>query len=146
MPKVNVLLIEDSAPDAMLLKIALDEAGLDYALTSLCDGQKALDHIRDAAAPKVAAPDIILLDVNVPKVNGLEILREIRTDFRFAGTPVFVLSSSQSPRNQTAIRNMTGTVFETKPLDLDGFLELGRTIKRFLDTVLKTRQVDASAT
>jgi CheY-like chemotaxis protein len=133
MPGANILIVEDSAPDAMLLRIALDEAGLDYNVTALRDGARAVEYVRrqsEIAAPDI--PDMILLDINVPQVSGLEILLEIRAAQRFAAVPVLVLSSSQSPRDQSAIQRVQHTRFEIKPLDLDGYLELGRTIRKML--------------
>lgn len=116
------------------MKIALDGANLDYGLTSLRDGAEAMEHLsRHAKNGNSGLPDIVLLDLNVPKADGLEILREIRGANRFDRVPVVVLSSSESPRDKAAVLAMPGTAFVTKPLHLDGFLELGRTIKILLD-------------
>jgi two-component system response regulator len=130
-PNANVLLIEDSPADAMLLKIALDEAGFDYNLTAFRDGASAVEYVR-AQSKDSGLPDIILLDINVPKVNGLDVLKEIRRVDRFVKIPVLVLSSSQSPREQSALLSVTDVRFEIKPSDLDGYLELGRTIRSVL--------------
>ena len=138
MQKANVLSIEDSAPDALLLKIALDAAGFDYHLTSLGDGARAVEFIRSQnESVDSLLPDFILLDMNVPKVSGLEILREIRSASRFTKIPVLVLSSSRSPRDQAAILKVADASFEMKPCDLDGYLELGRTIRSSLESSRK---------
>ncbi len=128
------MIVEDSAPDAMLLKIALDAAGFEYDLTALRDGAKALEYVREQrGGTNHELPDIILLDLNVPKVSGLEILQEIRTVDRFSAVPVLILSSSQSPRDESVVRNVHGAHFEVKPSDLDGYMELGRTIRSSLE-------------
>lgn len=138
MPKANVLIVEDSAPDAMLMKIALDAGGFDYKLISLRDGAKALEYVHAQSATADAdLPDIILLDMNIPKANGLEILREIRSVDRLAKIPVLVLSSSQSPRDRSAVLSLADARFERKPSDLDGYLELGRNIRLLLETSRK---------
>jgi CheY-like chemotaxis protein len=129
-PRANVLIVEDSAPDAMLLKIALDAAGLDYKLTALRDGAQALEYVRlQRGREDSELPDIILLDVNVPKVSGLEVLQEIRRIEALASVPVLVLSSALSPRDESTVMSVDGARLETKPSDLDGYLELGRTIR-----------------
>ncbi len=137
-----MLIVEDSAPDAMLLKIALDAAGFDYDLTALRDGAKALEYVRaQRGHAESPLPDIILLDLNVPKVSGLEILAEIRAVDCFATVPILVLSSSQSPRDESAIRSVENTHFHIKPSHLDGYMELGRTIRSSLE---RSRKFSAS--
>jgi CheY-like chemotaxis protein len=115
----------------MLLKIALDAAGFEYELTALRDGAIALEYVRSRGRAGSELPDIILLDVNVPKVSGLEILLEIRAVERLASVPVLVLSSSLSPRDEFVVRSADGRL-QIKPSDLEGYLELGQTIKSSL--------------
>lgn len=134
MGTANVLLIEDNEADVMLMKISLDGAGLEYRLTSLRDGAKSLEYVgQQSTGANPASPDIVLLDLNLPKVGGLEVLRQIRAANRFAKIPVVVLSSSQSPGDKAAVLREMNTSFMVKPVDLDGFLELGKKIKDLLD-------------
>lgn len=134
MGTANVLLIEDNEADVMLMRISLDGAGLAYRLTSFRDGAKSLEYVgQQSTGANPAPPDIVLLDLNLPKVGGLEVLRQIRAANQFAKIPVVVLSSSQSPGDKAAVLREMNTSFMVKPVDLDGFLELGKKIKDLLD-------------
>jgi two-component system, chemotaxis family, response regulator Rcp1 len=134
MAQKKLLVIEDSEADVVLMTIALDGAGLEYSFSSIRDGAQAVEYVRDRIVRADSElPDIVLLDLNVPKVDGLEILTCIRAADRFAAIPVIVLSSSQSPAHKRAVLGFSGTDFVVKPSDLDGFMELGKRIKSLLD-------------
>jgi len=132
--KTHILLIEDNPPDVMILKMALDKAGANYEISTIADGAEAVDFVRrqdaGASAPK---PDVILLDLNIPKKDGREVLREIRGSAALKAVPVVILSGAQSPRDTEELLRLSPAALLAKPLDFDGVLQLGRTIKGFLE-------------
>jgi CheY-like chemotaxis protein len=130
--KVRILLVEDNPADVGLLRLALKEAELDCDLTVLEDGAAALAFIRQAEAGNARPPDLALLDLNLPKNGGLEVLEAIRAKPALAGMPVAILTSSSSPRERARIEEFGVDRFITKPLDLDGFLGIGWILRDLL--------------
>jgi chemotaxis family two-component system response regulator Rcp1 len=135
--KTQIVLVEDNPADVELVRMALKEAGLDCDLTVLEDGAEALAMVRRREShpgefhPRFI-PDLIVLDLNLPKKGGLEVLEAIRANCDFARTPVAILSSSSSPRERARIEEFGVDRFITKPLDLEGFLEIGLILKGLL--------------
>ena len=91
--KVTILLVEDDKVDVMAVKRAIAKLGIDSPLQRVQDGAKALDLLRHGDVPK---PFIIVLDLNLPGMNGLEMLRQLRADNRLRDAVVFVLTTSQA--------------------------------------------------
>jgi CheY-like chemotaxis protein len=129
----RILLVEDNPGDVELLRLALKRAKLDCELTVLDDGAEALALVRQqgkhAATPP---PDLAILDLNVPKYDGVEILEAMRANPAFANVRVAVLSSSSSPRERATIEKFRVSRYITKPLDLEEFLKIGRILKELL--------------
>ena len=129
----RVLLIEDNGGDIELLKLALKNANVECDLTVLEDGGEALQLIRRGG--KYAArlvPDVVILDLNLPKNDGLEVLAAMRRAPDFAEAPVIVLSSSSSARERAQMEELGVTRHITKPNDLDELLEIGMVVKGLL--------------
>jgi CheY-like chemotaxis protein len=134
---VQILVIEDNTADVELLRLALDSADLTYVLTAVADGADALTFFRqDAERAAASMPDIVVLDLNLPKYDGLEILEAARSNVAFAELPIVVLSSSSSPRELAKIQAFGFVRFITKPPDLDRYLQIGDLIKEFLNESL----------
>jgi two-component system response regulator len=132
--KPRVLLVEDNPGDVDLLRLAFSNAGLDCELTVLDDGGEALAFVRqDGKYAGVSVPDLAILDLNVPKNDGLEILAAMRANPKFAELPVAVLSSSSSPRERAAMEHFHIRRFITKPSDLEEFMRIGSIVKELLD-------------
>jgi len=128
-----VLVIEDNISDVFLLERALNKQDLGVELLHLADGDQALAFLRRAAASSdMPIPSLILMDLNLPKHNGEEILREIRGVRHLSGIPVCAWSSSQSQQDQTVLMELGVARFVTKPLGLDQFMEIGKIIKELL--------------
>ena len=129
--KTLILLVEDNPADVGLFRLALKDAELDCDLTVLEDGAAALSLIRH---PDTGAriPDLTVLDLNLPKNGGLEVLEAIRANSVFVNMRVAILSSSSSPRERARIEEFGVDRFITKPLDLDGFLGIGSILKDLL--------------
>ena len=130
----RILVIEDNASDVFLLKRALNRQDFPFELVPLPTGDEALAFIRGQGAYADAAnPDLILVDLNLSKYTGEDILREIRSAARLNGIPVCVWSSSRSMRDEALLRDLNITRFITKPSGLDQFMEIGKTIKDLLE-------------
>lgn len=128
-PVARILVVEDNDSDVFLLERALNKHHLRSELIHLSNGADALSYIRrQKAYAQVAAPDLILVDLNLSKHNGEEIVREIRSTPYLDGVPVCVWSSSQSARDAAIFRELGISRFITKPSGLDQFMEIGEII------------------
>jgi chemotaxis family two-component system response regulator Rcp1 len=129
----RILVIEDNASDVFLLNRALKKQDFPFELVHLLSGGEALTFIRRQGAYAGAAiPDLILMDLNLSKYTGEDILREIRAAKHLTGVPVCVWSSSQSRRDKSLLQDLGVSQFITKPSGLDQFMEIGKTIKDLL--------------
>ena len=115
---VRILLVEDSLADVRLLREAVREHGLDIVLDEVGDGERALAHL-NGAGPR---PDLILLDLNLPRLDGREVLETIKADPGLRAIPVIVLSTSASPRDVADCYSRHASAYLVKPMGLD---ELG---------------------
>jgi DNA-binding response OmpR family regulator len=132
-PAARILVIEDNRSDVFLLDLALNKQGLRFELIHLLDGGEALAFIRrQGAYHEAAIPDLILLDLNLPKYTGEEIAREIRAVKHLVSVPVCVWSSSRSRRDESLLQCLGVIRFITKPSGLDQFMEIGTIIKDLL--------------
>jgi CheY-like chemotaxis protein len=121
-PGRSILLVEDNAGDVRLTREALREADVSIEMTAVPDGEQALAFLRSEGAHAGAQrPDLILLDLNLPKKNGLEVLEEIKRDPELRRTPVIMLTTSSSSRDVAACYDRGVNCYVVKPLDLDGF-------------------------
>ena len=124
---ISILLVEDNDADIYLFRRALAAAGLSAELTVMNDGAAALAFVRDGDVP-----DIAVLDLNLPKHGGLQILQAIRERNDWSGVPIAVMSSSMSPAEQAMTTQLHVTRYIRKPPDLDSFLRIGNTVKDML--------------
>jgi len=132
--KIRILLIEDNLGDVDLIRFALQRAKLDCELTVINDGGEALALVRRVnALPNPVVPDLILLDLNLPKADGREILTEMRSTSTFADVPVVILTSSSWLREREQLESLRIARHITKPPDLDAFLRLGFVVREVLD-------------
>lgn len=129
---VEILLVEDNAGDVRLTKEALKEAKVINHLTVLKDGVEALAFLRRegqyANAPR---PHLILLDLNLPKKDGREVLAEIKDDEKLKRIPVVVLTTSQNEQDVLKTYNLHANCYVTKPVDLEQFITVVKSIEDF---------------
>jgi CheY-like chemotaxis protein len=131
--KPRILVIEDNPADVELLRRALVNAGLDCDLTVIDDGADALSFIRGAGNHGgMCAPDLAIVDLNLPKHGGLEIVAEMRGNGSFSGLPVVILTSSSAPRDRAVLERFHITRYLVKPPDLDEYLKIGLEVKEIL--------------
>jgi chemotaxis family two-component system response regulator Rcp1 len=129
----RILVIEDNSSDVFLLNRALKKQDFRFELIHLVNGGDALAFIhRQGVYADAAIPDLILMDLNLSKYTGEEILHEIRGANHLVGVPVCAWSSSQSPRDETQLKELGVCQFITKPSGLDQFMQIGRIIKDLL--------------
>ncbi|MYW04094.1 response regulator [Streptomyces sp. SID3343] len=128
----DVLLVEDDAADAMLIEEAMVDRGMARTINLVGDGVAALEYLRD---PERARPDLIVLDLNMPRMNGRELLAVLKDDADLLTIPVVVLTTSASPDDVTSAYDRHANAYVTKPVNLDDFLQAVRSIDAFfLDT------------
>src|ERR1700743_3572188 len=118
---VRVLVIEDNAPDVMLIGESFREQELPFEITHLKDGEELLNRLR-AETPGEAPFHLIILDLNMPKLGGLEVLSSIRANRAFSSTPILVLTSSLVPDEPDEARRLGANKYLRKPSDLYEFL------------------------
>lgn len=129
----TILLAEDNPADVYLLREALSLEGREIQLIVMSDGEQALNYVtRRGRYQNAAIPDLVVLDLNLPKSDGSDVLRCIRETVDYQGVPVVVLTSSDSPRDRKIIESLGADRFITKPSELDAFLSLGRTLVAFI--------------
>lgn len=124
---VLVLMIEDNASDVFFLKEVMEQDGWTYELVLLEDGQAAIDYVQDSAARR---PDVVILDMNLPKRNGTEVLEVIRKSEGYREIPVAILSTSPKEvvEDELSKANLTADCLLTKPADIDQYLEVVRSL------------------
>ena len=126
----RILLIDDNDADVYLLRRALEKAGLAIELTVLKDGAEGLAFAR--GEDESARPDLVVLDLNLPKSGGAEVLRAMKGNPVLASVPVVVMSSSASKAEQAVIANLGAVKYVTKPPDLAGFMKVGEMFREVL--------------
>jgi DNA-binding response OmpR family regulator len=132
-PAARIIVIEDNGSDVFLLERALKKQDFPFELIHLPNGAEALAFIRrQGAYAQAAIPNLIVMDLNLSKYTGEDILCEIRAAEHLAGVPVCAWSSSQSRRDQSRLTGLGVARFITKPAGLDQFMEIGKGIKDLL--------------
>ncbi|HUE97028.1 MAG TPA: response regulator [Longimicrobiaceae bacterium] len=135
---VEILLVEDNPGDVRLTREAFKDAKVRNNLHVVDDGVKALEFLRSegeyAAAPR---PDLILLDLNLPRKGGREVLQEIKSDPDLLQIPVVVLTSSEADQDIAQAYELHANCFITKPVDLDQFLSVVRSLEDFWLTIVR---------
>ncbi|MBK6264139.1 response regulator [Marivirga sp. S37H4] len=129
---VHILLVEDNEGDILLIKEAFEEAKIVLKMSIVNDGQSAIDFLNQLPPyQKATPPDLILLDINLPRLNGHEVLCQIKSNEVFKSIPVIMLTTSSSPKDiNTAYANHVNS-YITKPVDINNFLNVVTGIENF---------------
>jgi chemotaxis family two-component system response regulator Rcp1 len=134
---IEILLVEDNPGDVRLTKEALKEGKVYSNLHTVKDGVEAMEFLRREGKYKsVPRPDIILLDLNLPKKDGREVLQEIKTDGELRRIPVVVLTTSKAEEDVLRTYDLHANCYVTKPVDLEKFMVVVKTIDSFWLTVV----------
>ncbi len=135
---IEILLVEDSPSDTELTREALREAKVRNHLSVVEDGVEAMEFLRQQGAHADAPrPDLIMLDLNLPRKDGREVLAEIKEDPDLKSIPVVVLTTSQAEQDILRAYNLHANCYITKPVDFEQFLEAVRSIETFWLLVVK---------
>jgi two-component system, chemotaxis family, response regulator Rcp1 len=135
---IEILLVEDNPGDVRLTKEAMKEGKIVNRIHVACDGVEALDFLyrrgEFAEAPK---PDLILLDLNLPRKDGREVLAEIKQDPRLKSIPVVILTTSEAEQDIVKTYELHANCYLTKPVDLEQFILVSKMIKDFWFSLVK---------
>lgn len=138
MGKISVLLVEDSPGDARLILEAFKESKIDTEVKIVEDGVEAIAFLkREGVYAHEARPDLILLDLNLPRKDGREVLAEIKNDDDFKQIPVLVLTTSNQTQDILTSYERHANSFITKPIDMDTFFETMKSLEDFWFHVVK---------
>jgi two-component system, chemotaxis family, response regulator Rcp1 len=135
---IEILLVEDNPGDADLAQEALEESKVFNNLYVVEDGVKALAFLhQEGPYADMPRPDLILLDLNLPKKSGHEVLTEIKQDPHLSSIPVVILTTSDAERDVIKAYSQQANAYVTKPVDLDRFIEVVKSIEDFWLTIVK---------
>ncbi len=127
---LRILLAEDNPGDVLLVQQALEEYHIDHELHVVRDGGEAMEFLAHMGEPgEAACPDIVLLDLNLPKVDGHQVLSEFRKHPSCTHTPVIVVSSSDLPKDRARVAALGISRYFRKPSELDAFMLLGSVVR-----------------
>ena len=135
---IELLLVEDSEPDVRLTIEALHEAKVKNRLSVVEDGVEALEFLRRQGRYRDAPrPDLILLDLNLPRKDGRQVLKEIKSDESLKRIPVVILTTSKSEEDVCRAYDLHANCYITKPVDFNRFMEVVKSIEDFWLTVVR---------
>lgn len=135
---IDILLVEDNPGDARLAIEALKESKLKNNLFHVEDGMEAMDYLfKKGKYLNAVRPDLILLDLNLPKKDGREVLKEIKQDEYLKRIPVVILTISKAEEDILRTYNLHANCYVTKPLDLDQFMKVVKSIEDFWFSIVK---------
>ena len=135
---IDILLVEDSEGDARLSLEAMRDSKIRNKMHHVVDGEEAMAFLRkEGKYSKVPRPDLILLDLNLPKKDGREVLAEIKNDDELKRIPVVVLTVSSAEEDILKSYNLHANCFITKPLDLSQFMKVVQSVEDFWLTIVK---------
>ena len=138
---IEILLVEDNPGDARLAIEALKESKVFNNLHHVLDGVEAMRFLRrEGAYAEMAVPDLILLDLNLPRKDGREVLAEIKDDAELRLVPVVVLTTSSAERDLVKSYDLHANAYVVKPIDLDRFIEIVQAIENFWVSIVKLPQ------
>ncbi|HWT83277.1 MAG TPA: response regulator [Candidatus Methylomirabilis sp.] len=135
---VEILLVEDNPGDTLLTREAFKECKLQNAMHHVDDGVEAMAFLRrEGPYADRPRPDLILLDLNLPRMDGREVLAEIKRDEQLKHIPVIILTTSDDERDVLKAYNLHANCFITKPISLERFLGVVRSIEEFWLTIVR---------
>lgn len=142
MKPIQILLVEDNPADVLLTEEAFEEADFPHVLHTARDGVDALEVLRGSAGQAGVRPDVILLDLNMPRMSGLELLDVLKEDEHLRTIPVIVLTTSRAETDIWRSYNLHANAYIPKPVSIEEFVEVIRSLGNFwfLRAALPPRQ------
>ncbi|MCU1454564.1 MAG: response regulator [Acidimicrobiales bacterium] len=136
--QIEILLVEDDPGDVLMTREALAGSAMISALHVVSDGEAALHFLRrEAPYADAARPGLVLLDLNLPRVDGRQVLAEIKADPDLRRIPVVVLTTSQSEEDVLRSYELHANAYITKPVDFDQFVDVVRRVDDFFTSVVR---------
>ncbi|WP_159473924.1 response regulator [Dyadobacter sp. 3J3] len=143
MKSIHILLVEDNEGDILLTTEALQEARILNRISVVRDGEEAIDFLKQEGKHTLAEqPDLVLLDVNLPKKNGHEVLKYIKKSDEIKHIPVIMLTTSSSEKDINLSYKNHANCYITKPIELDSFLNVVRQIENFWISIVTLPSVN----
>lgn len=143
-PTLNLLLVEDEPADAFLIRLAFDEGRVPVTLHHVLDGEEALAFLRSAAPHQgTQLPDLILLDLNLPCMNGRTFLQQLKSEPRLVQIPVVVLSTSDSEADLRSSYALNAAGYITKPIDVDTYIQIVQGLYQYWGQTVRLPNVAA---
>lgn len=134
----DILLVEDNPGDVRLTREALKESKISNNLHVVTDGVQAMDFLkRQGEHSGAIRPDLVLLDLNLPRMDGREVLAEIKADPELRRIPVVIMTSSEAEQDILTTYNLNANAYVTKPLDLEQFVRVVHSIEEFWLSIVK---------
>jgi CheY-like chemotaxis protein len=138
MRPIHILLVEDNEGDILLTTEALEDAKIMITLSVAKDGKEAIDFVsRQGRHTDADLPDLLMLDINLPKKNGLEVLKYIKENENLKHIPVIMLTTSSSERDINSSYSNYANCYITKPVEVNDFLNVVSTIENFWISIVK---------
>ena len=135
---IDVLLVEDDPGDVLMTQEAFSDNKLRNRLWVVADGVEALQFLRkEGAHAEAPTPDLVLLDLNLPRMDGREVLEAVKSDERLRKIPVVVLTTSESEEDVVRSYSLHANAYVTKPVDFDRFIDVVRQIDEFFVEVVR---------
>jgi len=128
----SILLVEDNPGDATLVRTALEHHEVEGEVILLTDGEKAIGYVEAVDTEDVPCPDLIIIDLNLPKKSGHEVLQRMRLSAKCSQVPILILSSSDAASDRLHAARLGASLYISKPLRLDEFMKLGAIFKEKL--------------
>lgn len=136
--EVKILLVDDNPGDVLLTQEALEDAKIVNTMDSVQDGVEALKYLKKQESyPHAERPDLILLDINMPRMNGHELLNIIKNDADLKRIPVIMLTTSEAERDVFKSYDLHANGYIVKPVDVDQFMEVIRSVEYFWFSIIK---------
>ena len=134
---IRILLVEDNPADALLTREALKQGMVNSSLTHVIDGAEAVDYLfQRGRFTGATRPDLVLLDLNLPKKSGREVLAEVKADPGLRSIPIVILSTSQSAEDVNAAYELYANCYVSKPMEFDNYLSVVSSVKGFWGSVV----------
>ena len=134
---INIMLVDDNEADIELTKDTLEESKIRISIATATDGQNALDQLEARLSRKEELPDLILLDLNMPRLDGRGFLAQLRENEDLKAIPVVVLTSSDAEQDIVKSYKLGANCYVNKPVGLDEFQKIVRTVEHFWLTIVK---------
>ncbi|MGE5679321.1 MAG: response regulator [Bacillota bacterium] len=134
----EIVLVEDNQGDIGLVEEALLDSGISFNLKAITNGREALEYLKKQNGKGfVNPPDLIILDLNLPLLKGLDVLRELKTDDKLESIPVVILTTSESEEDIYNSYKLKANSYVTKPVDFDEFMDIVNNIKEYWLSIVK---------